>query len=48
LLAFALNLGLFFLFGYSFPGALIATAIGFASALALWPMLSSLKPAAST
>ena len=46
--AFAFNLGLFFLSGYGVRGALIATAIGFAWALALWPILSSLKPAAST
>jgi uncharacterized MAPEG superfamily protein len=46
--AFAFNLGLFFLSGYGVRGALIATAIGIAWALALWPMLSSLKPSAST
>lgn len=45
--AFAFNLGLFFLSGYGSKGALIATAIGFAWALALWPMLSSIKPASS-
>jgi hypothetical protein len=46
--AFAFNLGLFFLSGYGVKGALIATAIGIAWALALWPMLSGLKPPAST
>jgi uncharacterized MAPEG superfamily protein len=46
--AFAFNVGLFFLSGYGVPGALMATAIGLAWALALWPILSSLKPAAST
>ena len=46
--AFAFNLGLFFLSGYGVRGALIATAIGIAWALALWPMLSGLKPYAST
>jgi uncharacterized MAPEG superfamily protein len=46
--AFAFNLGLFFLSGYGVRGALIATAIGIAWALALWPMLSGLKPSAST
>jgi uncharacterized MAPEG superfamily protein len=45
--AFAFNLGLFFLSGYGVGGALIATAIGIAWALALWPMLSGLKPSAS-
>jgi uncharacterized MAPEG superfamily protein len=46
--AFAFNLGLFFLSGYGLRGALIATAIGIAWALALWPMLCGLKPPAST
>jgi uncharacterized MAPEG superfamily protein len=45
--AFALNLGLFFLSGYGVRGALIATVIGVTWALALWPMLSRLKPAAT-
>jgi uncharacterized MAPEG superfamily protein len=45
--AFAFNLGLFFLSGYGVQGALIAMAIGIAWALALWPMLSSLKPTTS-
>jgi uncharacterized MAPEG superfamily protein len=45
--AFAFNIGLFFLSGYGVQGALIATAIGLAWALALWPILSSLKPTAS-
>jgi uncharacterized MAPEG superfamily protein len=46
--AFAFNSGLFFLSGYGVQGALIATAIGFAWALAMWPILSSLKRATST
>jgi len=45
--AMAFNVGLFFLSGYGVRGALIAMAIGFAWALTLWPILSSLKPAAS-
>jgi uncharacterized MAPEG superfamily protein len=44
--AFAFNLGLFFLSGYGVRGALIATAAGIVWAVALWPMLSSLKPVA--
>jgi uncharacterized MAPEG superfamily protein len=46
--AFAFNLGLFFLSGYGVRGALIATAAGIVWAVALWPMLSSLKPVASS
>jgi uncharacterized MAPEG superfamily protein len=46
--AFAFNLGLFFLSGHGVRGAVIATAIGFSWALALWPILSSVKPVAST
>jgi uncharacterized MAPEG superfamily protein len=46
--AFAFNLGLFFLSGYGVQGALIATASGIAWAVALWPLLSSLKPVASS
>ena len=46
--AFAFNLGLFFLSGHGVRGAVVATAIGIAWAVALWPMLSNLKPAAST
>jgi uncharacterized MAPEG superfamily protein len=46
--AFAFNLGLFFLSGYGVQGALIATAAGIAWAVALWPVLSSLKPVASS
>jgi uncharacterized MAPEG superfamily protein len=46
--AFAFNLGLFFLSGYGLRGALVATTIGIAWALALWPMLCGLKPPAST
>jgi uncharacterized MAPEG superfamily protein len=46
--AFAFNLGLFFLSGYGVRGALIATASGIAWAVALWPLLSSLKPVASS
>jgi uncharacterized MAPEG superfamily protein len=46
--AFAFNLGLFFLSGYGLRGALIATTIGIAWALALWPVLCGLKPPAST
>ena len=37
--AFAFNLGLFFLSGHGVRGAVIATAIGLAWALALWPIL---------
>ena len=46
--AFAFNLGLFFLSGYGVRGALTATAAGIVWAVALWPMLSSLKPVASS
>ena len=46
--AFAFNLGLFFLSGYGVRGALIVTATGIVWAVALWPMLSSLKPVASS
>jgi uncharacterized MAPEG superfamily protein len=46
--AFAFNLGLFFLSGYGVRGALIVTATGIVWAMALWPMLSSLKPVASS
>ncbi len=42
--AMAFNVGLFFLSGYGSRGAIIATAIGLAWALALWPILARLKP----
>jgi uncharacterized MAPEG superfamily protein len=44
--AFAFNLGLFFLSGYGVSGAITATGIGLAWALALWPMLSRLQQSA--
>lgn len=46
--AMAFNLGLYFLSGYGVRGAVIATAIGFAWALALWPILSSVKSSTPT
>ena len=41
--AFACNLGIFFLSGFGVQGAGIATGIGLLWALAVWPILESLK-----
>jgi hypothetical protein len=46
--AMAFNMGLFFLSGYGVSGAITAFGIGLAWAFALWPILSSLKPATSS
>ena len=42
--AMAFNAGIFFLSGYGVQGALIATGIGLAWALTLWPLLARLAP----
>ncbi|HEX6219248.1 MAG TPA: MAPEG family protein [Sphingomicrobium sp.] len=42
--AFAFNLGIFFLAGFGTRGAFIATVIGLAWALALWPILRRAQP----
>jgi len=41
---FAFNVGIFFLSGYGVLGAGIATGSGLLWALAVWPILTSLKP----
>jgi uncharacterized MAPEG superfamily protein len=41
--AMAFNLGVFFLSGYGVSGAVMATAIGLAWALSLWPILSKVQ-----
>ncbi len=41
--AFAFNLGIFFLSGFGVRGAVIASVAGLLWALAVWPILASLK-----